>query len=153
MKFDRKKFIEFMVLALVALAVIVAGRFIGAADEDDETAATPVGSAFSSNQRVAPASDRGNAIRVVLSRSERSEPIRVGSHQCIQWWDETSGDTEFLVEVSGFDGTEWIANEEFNSLKNAGTAPYNFPAWYRFVGNQDRPANISYQILRGLCPS
>lgn len=153
MKFDRKKFIEFTILALFAVAVIVAGRFIGAVGEENESAATPDASAFSSNQRVAPASDRRNAIHVILSQSERSAPIRVGSNQCIQWWAETSGTATFLVEVSGFDGTEWMANEEFNTLKDSGTAPFNFPAWYRFVGNQDGPADVSYQILRGLCPS
>lgn len=152
MKMKSKERIEFLVVIGVALAVILVGReflMSGSGENAEEPAVVEI---LDSNQRVATGAPNGASTVLSLARGERSDPIRVGSNQCIQWWDAPSGSTGFRVEVAGFDGNDWISNDEFQQRKTAGTADYNFPAWYRFVGARDGATEVPYQILGGRCP-
>ncbi len=144
-----KKRREILIIAFIAAMVVLAGRFFAA----ENTQSAPVetsNTAFSTiNQRAEPDERPGDAIVVSLNGDEPSTPVRVGSNQCLQWWGERPD--AYRVEVAGIDGDDWQPNEAFLAKKLAGNPEYNFPAWYRFVAADNRPTQISYQVLRGLC--
>ncbi len=144
-----KKRREILIIAFIAAAVVLAGRFF--ATETTESATTEASDTpFSTiNQRAEPAERHGDAIIVSLDGSAPSTPVRVGSNQCLQWWGEHP--KAYRVEVAGIDGDDWQPNEAFLAKKKAGNPEYNFPAWYRFFAADNRPTQISYQVLRGLC--
>ena len=144
-----KKRREILIIAIIAAAVVLAGRFY-AAENTAPVAAEASSETFSTiNQRAEPAERVGDAVVIPLNRGEPSMPVRVGSNQCIQWWGERPD--AYRVEVAGIDGDVWQPNEAFLAKKAAGNPEYNFPAWYRFFAVDDRPTQISYQVLRGLC--
>jgi len=144
-----KKRREILIIAFIAALVVIGGRFFAAENAgsvDSEAALTP----FSTiNQRAEPEDRRGDAIVLVLNGSAPSDPVRVGSNQCLQWWGERPD--AYRVEVAGIDGDDWQPNETFLAKKAAGTPEYNFPAWYRFISAGGGATQVSYQVLRGLC--
>tara|TARA_A100001037_G_scaffold199856_1_gene178753 strand:- start:10 stop:444 length:435 start_codon:yes stop_codon:yes gene_type:complete len=142
----RKRREIILVVALAAL-IVIAGRFFATDTEPSRPAPTP--NAEVTNQAPEPADRTGAATRLELRGDVPSEPIRVGSNQCLQWWGRTP--RAYRVEVAGFAGDDWQPNEAFLAARQAGIADYNFPAWYRFVGVTEGVTEISHRILRGLC--
>lgn len=144
-----KKRREILIIAFIAALVVIAGRFYAAENTDTVTAEASNTPFTTINQRAEPAERRGDSTVVPLNSNSPSEPIRVGSNQCLQWWGERPD--AYRVEVAGIDGDDWQPNEAFLAKKQAGNPEYNFPAWYRFIGNGTGATQISYQVLRGLC--
>ena len=138
---------EIIIVVIIAALIVIAGREF----TTDKTApAAPENvAAIAINQDGEPADRQGTANLLTLRGSTPSAPIRVGSNQCLQWWG-TQPDA-YRVEVAGFGGEDWQPNEAFLAAKTAGTADYNFPAWYRFIAATGGETEISYRILRGLC--
>ncbi|MGB0570630.1 MAG: hypothetical protein ACPGQM_00970 [Alphaproteobacteria bacterium] len=144
-----KKRREILIIAFIAAAIVLAGRFFATETTESATVEFPNAPSSTINQRAEPAERHGDAIIVSLNGSTPSSPVRVGSNQCLQWWGEHP--KAYQVEVAGIDGDDWQPNEVFLAKKKAGNPEYNFPAWYRFFAVDDRPTQISYQVLRGLC--
>ena len=138
---------EIILVAIIAALVVIAGRFFAIDTETTSSAAVEVVSNI--NQDPEPRERDGASNILSLAGGTPSASIRVGSNQCLQWWG-TRPDA-YRVEVAGFEGDDWQPNEAFLAAKRAGTASYNFPAWYRFIGATADDTEVSYRILRGLC--
>jgi len=144
-----KKRREILIIAFIAAAVVLAGRFYATNNADTVTAEASDTPFSTINQRAEPTERQGDAIVIPLNSATPSAPIRVGSNQCLQWWGETPD--AYWVEVAGINGDDWQPNEAFLAKKRAGNPKYNFPAWYRFTAAGTGATKISYQLLRGLC--
>ena len=142
-----RKHREILIVAGVAAALVVGVR---AYTINSEPPAAVQESRFPAINQHGEPEDRSGATTVLaLDGAAPSTPVRVGSNQCIQWWGERPD--AYRVEVAGIDGDDWQPNEAFLAQKRAGDPPYNFPAWYRFIGTGAGGAKVSYKVLRGLC--
>jgi hypothetical protein len=140
---------EILIIAFIAAAVVIAGRFFAAENASTVTVEASDTPFSTINQRAEPEERSGDTIVIPLNGTGPSKPVRVGSNQCIQWWGERPD--AYRTEVAGIDGDNWQPNEVFLAKKEAGNSEYNFPAWYRFIAADNQATQIAYQVQRGLC--